>query len=369
MHIPNRLPGAVDYDNSRASFIYIMGLLGLTGLILFALSDFEPEAHGRWSWLGYGLALQACAALAWVLEGRWPHFSRFLTTLLLASFVLWGVQSTFGTTFLFLLAIPVLVAFGLLGIVTALGIALLETTWVLSHGATIEQLPALVALWLILIIVYLIIHPIQETAAWAWRHYALLRQRLDAERDYKADLTQALQDLLQANRQLDLLNERLGAMRQLAEEANKSKTTFVAKVSHEFRTPLNMIIGLIDLVVQTPDLYGNALAPALLDDLQIVQRNCRHLAGMIDDVLDLSQTEAGRLVLHQDWHELHSAIEDAVDVVTPLLEKKQLALHLDIETALPQIYCDMTRIRQVILNLLSNAARYTAAGQIDIGLW
>jgi CheY-like chemotaxis protein len=148
--------------------------------------------------------------------------------------------------------------------------------------------------------------------------------------------------------------------------ARKTKETFVAKVSHEFRTPLNMIIALADLLLETPEIYGETLPAPLLEDLGIVQRNCKHLASLVDDVLDLSQAQAGRLSLQREWVNLREDIAMVVDVVQPLIQKKQLYLKVNCPADLPPIYCDRTRIRQVILNLVSNAARFTARGGITL---
>jgi signal transduction histidine kinase len=107
------------------------------------------------------------------------------------------------------------------------------------------------------------------------------------------------------------------------------------------------------------------LPTAVIEDLGIIFRNCEHLASMVDDVLDLSQAESGQLVLHREPTDLAEVISEAAAVVRPLIQKK--GLRLDIETgALPAVYCDRTRIRQVVLNLLSNAARFTEAGGITL---
>ena len=112
------------------------------------------------------------------------------------------------------------------------------------------------------------------------------------------------EDLKTAYQTQELLNNRLVALRQIAEEARQAKAAFVAKISHEFRTPLNMILGLIDTLLEVPEAYEEPIPPLLLDDLEIVQRNSNHLAGLINDVLDLSQAEAGRLILHMEWVDL-----------------------------------------------------------------
>jgi signal transduction histidine kinase/CheY-like chemotaxis protein len=185
-------------------------------------------------------------------------------------------------------------------------------------------------------------------------------------RDRKAELEQAIANVANANRQLALANERISALRLIAEDAQRTKATFVAKVSHEFRTPLNMIIGLVELMVDSPGIYTVALPPEMEQDLRVVYRNCQHLASMVNDVLDLTRIETGRVVLHKERVSLGDIIAEAVTAVRPLVEKKRLYLRLDVPDELPTAYCDRTRIRQVVLNLVSNAARFTDTGGISV---
>jgi signal transduction histidine kinase/CheY-like chemotaxis protein len=253
--------------------------------------------------------------------------------------------------------------------VTAVGETALLALWAskmlaVQEGAAIAV--ALGTIWAVLGVMCAVYVPVYQLGGWMWAYFQRARGALEEERDRKAQLGQALDDLAHANRQLLLINERLAALRLIAEEAQKTKAAFVAKVSHEFRTPLNMIIGLIDLLVETPGVYGPDLPPALFEDLEIVHRNCEHLSSMVNDVLDLSQAEAGRLSLHREYVDLSEIIAGALAVVRPLMEKKALALHVAIPDGLPAVYCDKTRIRQVVLNLVSNAARFTEKGSIAI---
>jgi CheY-like chemotaxis protein len=126
---------------------------------------------------------------------------------------------------------------------------------------------------------------------------------------------------------------------------------------------------LTDLLLNRPQVYGSNLPATLLEDLEIVHRNCEHLAGMIEDVLNLSRAESGSLNLQRRWCDLRAMCDAAVCVVQPLIEKKELSLRVELPLDLPQVFMDETRIRQVIVNLLSNAARYTTAGEITLRAW
>ncbi len=210
--------------------------------------------------------------------------------------------------------------------------------------------------------------PIRQTVAWAWRFYQQALTVREEAFSRREALEQTMRDLTNANRQLATMSRRTVALRTLAEEAQRTKTMFLAKVSHEFRTPLNMIIGLVGLMVESPQIYAVNLPPDMERDLEVVYRNCRHLASMVDDVLDLTRVESGRLALHPEWICLDEIIEESVSAVRPLVEKKGLALRVELPDSLPKIQCDRTRVRQVVMNLMSNAARFTEAGAITVNV-
>ncbi len=126
-------------------------------------------------------------------------------------------------------------------------------------------------------------------------------------------------------------------MERIAEEARQAKTEFVANVSHELRTPLNMIIGFADIIARSPQVYGGRLPPSLLTDIAAIRRNAEHLATLVNDVLDLSQVEAGRMALSRDWVDLPAHDADALAVVKGLFEAR--GLYLRAEIAPSQLIC------------------------------
>jgi signal transduction histidine kinase/CheY-like chemotaxis protein len=195
------------------------------------------------------------------------------------------------------------------------------------------------------------------------------QERMDELLEQRAELKQIQEDLVHANSELSRLSERLRMMEQAAKEARRLKEEFVANVSHELRTPLNMIIGFSELITQSPQVYGGDLPAALLADIGTIQRNSRHLSRLVDDVLDLSQIETSRMALSRESVSLRGVIASAVDAVQALVESKGLYLDTEIPADLPPVFCDSTRIQQVLLNLLSNAGRFTSEGGVRVKVW
>ena len=213
-------------------------------------------------------------------------------------------------------------------------------------------------------------------AEWSITSFNQAHKNLEEVREHRVELEQSREDLIQANRELTRMSSRLKALERVAEDALQAKTEFVANVSHELRTPLNMIIGFADVISRSPQLYGGRLPPALLTDIAAIRRNADHLATLVNDVLDLSQVEAGRMALSRDWVSLPSTISEAIAVVKGLFEARGLYLKVEIApdparatpttASLPSVFCDETRIRQVIINLLGNAGRFTEQGGVSL---
>ncbi len=204
------------------------------------------------------------------------------------------------------------------------------------------------------------------TVQWALFNFNQARTRLEEAREQSLELAQTQEDLTGANLELARLADRLKILQRVAEEARQAKTEFVANVSHELRTPLNMIIGFTEIIARSPHLYGGHLPAALMTDITAIQRNSQHLQALVNDVLDLSQVEAGHMALSREWISPGEMIQSALSVVEGLFHSKGLYLTLELPEALPQVFCDQTRIRQVVINLLSNAGRFTTRGGVGI---
>jgi CheY-like chemotaxis protein/two-component sensor histidine kinase len=127
-----------------------------------------------------------------------------------------------------------------------------------------------------------------------------------------------------------------------------------------------MIISFSEMIMQSPRTYGVELPSELLADISAIQRNSQHLSKLVNDVLSLSQIEADRMALTREWVSLAEIVDEAVIAVGALYQSKQIYLETDLPPDLLPVFCDSTRIRQVVLNLLSNAGRFTEQGGVRI---
>ncbi len=150
-----------------------------------------------------------------------------------------------------------------------------------------------------------------------------------------------------------------------AEAANRSKSAFLANMSHELRTPLNAIINYSEMLQEDAQDSGSE---DFLPDLEKIQTAGKHLLDMISDILDISKIEAGHVTLYLENFDVATMIEEVMTTAQPLVEKKGNALALKTKGELGTMYADQPKVRQILLNLLSNAAKFTEKGVITIGV-
>ena len=151
--------------------------------------------------------------------------------------------------------------------------------------------------------------------------------------------------------------------REAAEAANRAKSQFIANMSHELRTPLSAVIGYSEMLAEELEDLGQS---ALLPDLRKIEANARHLLSLINDVLDISKIEAGRLTASGETFAVADLVADVTDATGALIEKKQNRFHADLGPDLGTMHQDQTKIRQCLVNLIGNAAKFTEEGRITL---
>ncbi len=194
----------------------------------------------------------------------------------------------------------------------------------------------------------------------------LERARIAAE-DAHEKIVQARDQLEEANRTLEArVDDRTRLLAKAvkdAEDASKAKSSFLAKMSHELRTPLNAIIGYSEIMKEDATDDGDT---GRAEDLDKVLNAARHLLGLINDVLDISKIEAGKMELFLETFDLTKLINEVIATATPLVSKKGNALAVDCPADIGAMHADATKLRQMLLNLLSNASKFTEKGTVTL---
>jgi len=153
--------------------------------------------------------------------------------------------------------------------------------------------------------------------------------------------------------------------RELAEASNRAKSAFVANMSHELRTPLNAILGYTEMVIEDATENGHSLYTR---DLARVLTAGRHLLTLIDDILDISKIEAGKMEVHPEWVDVESIINECVSTLAPIAQKNNNQIIVKPWEPVGQFWTDPTRFRQSLFNLLSNASKFRHDGLVELSL-
>ncbi|MDI7277002.1 MAG: ATP-binding protein, partial [Anaerolineae bacterium] len=230
-----------------------------------------------------------------------------------------------------------------------------------------SRLGALLLLWLVVGIQLISAQGLYAVLGWAWNSHERANRLLAEVRARQGQLNQTLTALTEATRRLERTNHELMIARQEAQEARAVKEQFVANVSHELRTPLNLIVGFAEMMYANPESYeGVVWTPDLESDVGEIYLASRHLQSLVGDILDLARIDASRLPIFREPLDVREIVADAVAAVAPLFRQRGLSCVVQQPDSLPLLLADRTRIRQVMLNLLNNAVRFTTVGGVIV---
>ncbi len=206
-----------------------------------------------------------------------------------------------------------------------------------------------------------------EVAYWSSYSIEQAQKNLEEAREHRAQVVKLSSQLDQAYYHLEHTNASLIAYWQEAITIKESKSQFVTHVSHELRTPLNLIAGFSEMMLLSPESYNDTLLPApYRSDVNSIYRSAQHLLALIDDVIDLERIDVGRISLTFVRVDMAALVNETADLLRSYIQAKGLYLQVSIPESLPILQADRLRIRQVLLNLMTNAARFTTQGGIRV---
>jgi len=206
-----------------------------------------------------------------------------------------------------------------------------------------------------------------QVTEWALLNYQRERKTTEALFENRQLLERSLLRSQALSEELQETNVELESARTAAEEAKHFRGQFLANMSHELRTPLNAIIGFSETMLKFPMMYDGVTLPTAYEgDLNQIYNSGRQLLSLINDILDLSRVDAGKLEMHMQRVTLDGIIEGVMSTAEGLVGSKPIKLERDLPDPLPVAWADESRVRQVLLNLYSNAVKFTESGSITL---
>ena len=181
----------------------------------------------------------------------------------------------------------------------------------------------------------------------------------------KEELLQQTRQLAEAHRRIELQSIQLEASKEEAERANRAKSNFLAEMSHEIRTPMTSVLGFTDILFE--ELTASRTSREAINALAAIKRNGEHLLDLVNDILDLSKIEAGKMTVEKSPCRIREIIRDIDKLFRERFEKKGIELIITWNGLIPEIIqTDPTRLRQIIINFLGNSLKFTDKGSVTL---
>jgi signal transduction histidine kinase/CheY-like chemotaxis protein len=353
-------------------------LLLLCAVVHFAWNTLvtatAPQDLAVRAWLLFPLAVGGELATYRLLE-RWPRCAGW--TFVLSGFV-WATAATWlfqAPEAAFVYPLFVLVASVVLGPSVGLLVAFagLAPLAFLAGPAGLLDVPGAARVAAASLgtaaVAWTFMHSLATAVDWSLNSYEQARRAMREAQEHRGRLVQALRQLDTAYYRLQRANAALAEAWRAASAAERAKVELATSISHELRTPLNLIVGFSEMMVAAPETYGAEPLPReYRGDLHAIYRSAQHLLALTNDVLDLAQADAHRLVLVTAPTDLAAVVRDAAAIVREYVEAKGLFLRVEAAAELRAVPLDGLRVRQVLLNLLTNAARFTERGGITVAV-
>lgn len=303
------------------------------------------------------------------LYQRHPNTARYLFVMILYLGLFTAMRLQVESWTAYLIA-PILLMSALLMSNSALigSITFMGFTWWLSSIGYPIDLPSIIIFMLIsFVITTITVSTFNVALSWYSSMHHHVDKLLRETRERRAELVNSVKSLETAYQTQRGLQQQLIYARQQAEESRRMKERFASNISHELRTPLNIILGFSEIMYLTPEIYGDTIFPPKFHrDIYQIHHNSKHLLAMIDDVLDLSHIEMSEFSLNFELTDMNQFLADAVNMLDNYFNSDSVQFSSIIALDLPSIEIDRTRIRQVLINLITNARRFTDYGSVTL---
>ncbi|MBN1217860.1 MAG: response regulator [Anaerolineae bacterium] len=360
-------------QSTSRSFIFVTS--GLYLLWHFVVTLTWSETFMLSIWLVTPLVLITCVLSLWLLSKNFLLAQIIWQIgLSLAITIAYLIYERPEITFLYaLLPLMAVVTLGQNGGALAEGFIIVLVGW-LSQTQLVEPLALEYGLAVVVggmftgLLGWATSHTLLTVTHWSLFNFNLAQENLEDANRHRGEVVRVMKALDHAYSQLERVNHMLVLTRAEAEEAQETRNRFALAVSHELRTPLNFILGFSEMMVNSPGTYADLSTwPAgLYDDVQEIYRSSTHLLRLVNDVLDLGQIEARQMPLFKETVDLPQLVDEVEEMVHPVLIRKGLRFRTDIEPDLTPVFIDGTRIRQVLLNLVTNSLRFTDEGGVTV---